>query len=309
MKYAWPLPGEGVTAEELVMAELRTALPGVAAYSGQARRDAILAELVAAIYNGAGLPFPVFTGDLTLPARLLFTPAVAKILGGATSLSLRNNADTQDNLILTDAGVATIRGGITVTAGGVTVSAGGASIVGGITGTLSTAAQGNVTSVGTLTGLTVSTAPLFGVGSSVATAKPIEVLFQASGLSTTSTSDVSVSSFSIPANTLAVNGQAIRITAMGRAVAQNVVVHLKFGATDLANGTIGTGQAFYFQGIVTRTGAATQLVVEINPLVSAAGSQQAAETLSGAVLVDFRGSVTAGGTLNYDYVMVEYLAV
>jgi hypothetical protein len=307
-KYLFPLPGEGVTAEELAMAEILTALPSVRTYSGQARRDAMLAEIVAALYGNGGSPL-IVAADFTLAARLLFSAAVAKILGGVTSLSLRNNADTQDNLLLTDAGVATIRGGLTVTAGGVTVLAGGASITGGIIGTLSTAAQGNVTSVGTLTALTVSAAPLFGVGSSVATAKPSQVLFQASGLSTTSTTDVSVTSFSLPANTLAVNGQALRVTVAGRSVSQNVIVHIKFGASDLANGTIGTGQSFYFQGMVARTGPATQLVVEINALVSAAGSQQTAETLSGAVPIDFRGSVTAGGTLNYDYVMVEYVAV
>src|SRR5262249_45665975 len=50
-------------------------------------------------------------GDLTISSafRLLFGAAVAKIIGGATSLSLRNNADTADNLILTDAGQATFR--------------------------------------------------------------------------------------------------------------------------------------------------------------------------------------------------------
>jgi hypothetical protein len=47
-------------------------------------------------------------------------------------------------------------GGLTVSAGGLTVSAGGANITGGITGTLNTAAQPNVTSLGTLTSLTVS---------------------------------------------------------------------------------------------------------------------------------------------------------
>jgi Pectate lyase superfamily protein len=46
--------------------------------------------------------------------------------------------------------------GFTVDAGGLTVTAGGANITGGITGTLNTAAQPNITSVGVLTSLTVS---------------------------------------------------------------------------------------------------------------------------------------------------------
>lgn len=70
-KYAWPLPGEGITAEELAIAEIRAALPGVNAYSGQARRDAMLAELVAALYNSSGVTFPgtLVTTDLR-PARI-----------------------------------------------------------------------------------------------------------------------------------------------------------------------------------------------------------------------------------------------
>lgn len=47
-------------------------------------------------------------------------------------------------------------GGLTISAGGLTVSAGGANITGGITGTLNTAAQTNVTSLGSLTGLTIN---------------------------------------------------------------------------------------------------------------------------------------------------------
>lgn len=40
--------------------------------------------------------------------------AAGKILGGTTSLSLRNNADSADNLIITDAGAATFRNDVAV---------------------------------------------------------------------------------------------------------------------------------------------------------------------------------------------------
>jgi hypothetical protein len=71
-------------------------------------------------------------------------------------------------------------GGLTVSAGGLTVSASGANIVGGITGTIATAAQGNITSLGTLTGLTVvgvtniganasNTVPTLGTGTGTGT--------------------------------------------------------------------------------------------------------------------------------------------
>lgn len=51
----------------------------------------------------------VISGDVTLGARLLFSTAASKLVPGGTSLSFRNNADTADNLIVTDAGVVTIR--------------------------------------------------------------------------------------------------------------------------------------------------------------------------------------------------------
>lgn len=77
-----------------------------------------------------------FTGSLTIG------PASSRIIPGATSLALRNSANNADNLILTDAGAATVRNGLTVTTGGATVSAGGAAITGNstVTGTLAVTA-------------------------------------------------------------------------------------------------------------------------------------------------------------------------
>jgi hypothetical protein len=56
------------------------------------------------------------SGVTTLSAAQLdLTTAVSKIIPGATSLSHRNNADNQDNLIITDAGNVTVRGSLTST--------------------------------------------------------------------------------------------------------------------------------------------------------------------------------------------------
>ena len=64
-----------------------------------------------------------FSGTVT------FSDTNSKIVPGATNFSLRNNADSADNLAITDAGVVTIRAGLTVTAGnfvaGVAVSVAG----------------------------------------------------------------------------------------------------------------------------------------------------------------------------------------
>lgn len=84
--YAWPLPGEGVTAEELLMAEIRAALPGVNTYSGAARRDAILAEIVRAVFNGQSLTSVVAAlatiTDLR-PTRVGLTQSVLTSIGNA----------------------------------------------------------------------------------------------------------------------------------------------------------------------------------------------------------------------------------
>jgi len=300
-KYAWPLPGEGVTAEELAIAEIRTALPGVNAYSGQARKDAMLAEIVAALFNGQSVPFPTFTGDFTLPARLIFSLAVGKLVPGATSFSLRNTADNADNLLITDAGAITVRS----TLSGITTLTATT-----LAGTLSTPAQPNVTSLGTLTGLTVSAAPTFGVGGAAAVAKPAQVLFQAQGLSTSSTTPVSLTSFSLPANALAVNSQAIRLTLMGGAATQNANISVQFGGSALAATLITAGNGFIAWVHIARTGAATQIynrsLIQGTSVVSTEGSL--AITLSNAALVDVQASVTSGGTLTVDSVLLEYLA-
>lgn len=71
-------------------------------------------------------------GDVAITAgNLTLGAAASRIVPGVTSLSLRNNANSADNLILTDAGVATIRAGLTVTAGGLTITAGGETITAG----------------------------------------------------------------------------------------------------------------------------------------------------------------------------------
>lgn len=57
----------------------------------------------------------ITAGDLTLTAgELIFADAVSQIIPGATSLALTNNANSANNLLLTDAGLATLRNAISV---------------------------------------------------------------------------------------------------------------------------------------------------------------------------------------------------
>jgi hypothetical protein len=89
----------------------------------------------------------VSVGGLTVSASTItMGQSISQLVPGATSFSIRDTANVNDNLLITNAGAATIRAGLTVTAGGAIVSAGGVTVTGAstITGTL-----------GGLTGLTV----------------------------------------------------------------------------------------------------------------------------------------------------------
>ncbi len=135
------------------------------------------------------------------------------------------------------------------------------------------------------------------------------IVKQFGGLSTTSASDVSLASYVIPAGLLAVNGQAIRFVLYAAATGQPGTINIKFGATTLVNTTV-TGTNFWMMATITRTGAATQFGngVSINGGTGGNNRTTPTETLSGAITLDFRGSVPAGGTLFYDSIQVELLA-
>ncbi|KKL74331.1 hypothetical protein LCGC14_2065960, partial [marine sediment metagenome] len=84
---------------------------------------------------------------LTVSGTITMTAGISKIVPGVTSWGVRNNADGADNIIITNAGAVTFRS----TVGGITTLTATT-----LAGTLSTAAQTNITSLGTLTSLTLS---------------------------------------------------------------------------------------------------------------------------------------------------------
>jgi hypothetical protein len=136
------------------------------------------------------------------------------------------------------------------------------------------------------------------------------ILYQNANQSTTSTTDASVASFSLPGTSLGANVQAVRITARGRETTQAGSFNVKFGATVLGTVTPAAGAAWVYTATVTRTSATAQLanVDFIQGATAGTASAAPAETLSGAITIDFRGSVTSGGTLFVDYMMVEFLS-
>lgn len=78
------------------------------------------------------LPDAIAASSVTLSASpgLTFSQAASRIVPGATSLSLRNTANSADNVLVSDAGAVTIRAGLTVTASGVIITDGGLAVRG-----------------------------------------------------------------------------------------------------------------------------------------------------------------------------------
>lgn len=300
------------------------------------------------------------TGDVSFGDRLVFRPATSKIVPGATSISLRNTADSADNLLVSNAGDVTVRNTLTVginfdatvgqrfygpgTATGVTFAFGavlGSTVTAGANG--QTARGLYITPVfqtGGFTGLTFTGLEVASVsggannnslvtntgrvqfgdatfasvgaqGSPVTSAQyrmPM-VLFVDSNKNTASTTETSITSFSLLGNSLANNSQAIYVRIVGRAVTQNCTPVLKFGATNIVTGTVVAGTAFVITATITRTGATTQLAVGQltgGTAIIATTSSSPAETLSGNITVDVRGSAVSGGTLDIDHVVIEY---
>lgn len=153
------------------------------------------------------------------------------------------------------------------------------------------------------------------VGTSTTLAKPTQVLWTTNG-GTGSTVEASLASFSLPANSLVNNADAIRLKLYGNATAFAGQLRVKFGATYVLNvgggNNLGVGSAFQGEVMVRRSGAAAQLsgaALLVGTAVASTERGAPAETLSGAVTVDVRGNTSSGGgAVNLDLVSLEVLA-
>lgn len=132
-------------------------------------------------------------------------------------------------------------------------------------------------------------------------------ILKGAGLSTSSTSEVSLLSTTIPGNAMDENGDVLRIHIVGRTQTQVCTINVKFGATS-CDDTIPANETFEYVVTIVRTGAATQVSVGRMTMASSAKTRRVtpAETLSGDVTLDIRGFVTSGGTLTVDSVNVTY---
>lgn len=94
------------------------------------------------------------TGTLTTAiwvTSATITSATFTVIPGVTSITFRNNANNASNMIIADDGTTTFRAAV----GGITTLTATS-----LAGTITTAAQANITSVGTLNGLTVATSAM-----------------------------------------------------------------------------------------------------------------------------------------------------
>ena len=137
---------------------------------------------------------------------------------------------------------------------------------------------------------------------------------QSTGQTTSSTSEVSLTTVVLPAGLLAINNQMVRIRFGGSVAGVGTgTPRMKFGATYVDNNIAYTNQDWLLECVVVRTGAATQRshMFQLAGGSAVVGITTApAETLSGAITVDFRGVVSVGtATLSVETVLVEYLAV
>lgn len=122
---------------------------------------AFTATAGATISGGLTLATGVFSipgGSFSMAGPLTLTAAASQIIPGATSFSVRDTGNANDNLLVTNAGLVTARAGLVVTAGGLTVSAGGATITGNstVTGTLTVTSTINSQTISAAANLTGS---------------------------------------------------------------------------------------------------------------------------------------------------------
>jgi hypothetical protein len=122
-----------------------------------------------------------------------------------------------------------------------------------------------------------------------------------------------LTSYTIPASRLAVNGQSVWFEFSGL-TANNVnpkTVQVVFGSTTLASWTLPTSStsSWVIRGRIIRTGAATQKayvsMVNRSAAISSV-SASVAETLSGALVLKVQGEATSNNDITCETFMVGF---
>lgn len=201
-------------------------------------------------------------GDTTNGGSIKMGPAASKIVAGATSISLRNNADNANNVLVEDAGVITFRNQLKFTAGAAT-SLGttddfGLSIKtnGLVRFSFDTTggSGGNILADTTNGGYITVRA-----GTSSVTGKVISELFVSNNATTTSTTTATLTSgsnggtYSLKANTMNANGDTVRIRFEGFISATTGTFTFTFGGSTIINAlALSSSGTFALEISVTR---------------------------------------------------------
>jgi hypothetical protein len=194
-----------------------------------------------------------------------------------------------------------------------TVSSGGV-----VTTSLTTAATSkDAASLVTEGGIGAEKGMAFGNGTTTASARAGGTLYQSTtavGNITTGVDDLITQA--IAANTLATNGDRLRITAMVSlaANANSKQILARYGSTTCYDSTAQTANAgtLWIEVIITRTGGATQNVsARVNSsntlFVNTANFTTAAETLSGSVTFKLTGEAVSTDDIIQRSLLIEYL--
>src|SRR5437667_4131818 len=158
----------------------------------------------------------------------------------------------------------------------------------------------------------------FQLGASTAAAYPITTPdVDTATTSSGAGSPANLKSYTVPANTLDVNGLGLKIRAWGTTAnnANAKAFRIAFGATLVANFTltISTAGAWYVEAMVYRTGAATQKAIQTYAQHAATTPTAPllttpAETLSGAVVVQCSCTQTSAADVVQEGLTVEHAA-
>lgn len=190
---------------------------------------------------------------LTIGGSLTYSTAATQVIPGVTSYSLRNNANTQDNLIITDAGNVTLRGSLTLASAASVLTPGATSLT--ITNN-----AGNVNNIRVLDsgqvsiggGTSASTTNLMTYDATVlpdtaTTLTSVNIVGANSGL--TNRADNGIRTFNVVNTWTGANGTGTFATIYGTAIHAGSGLHIHmFGTLGFAQFT-GTGGASIGAGL------------------------------------------------------------
>jgi len=130
-------------------------------------------------------------------------------------------------------------------------------------------------------------------------------------LPSTTTAEQTLQTYTLPSSTLATAGQSLRVTCWGTtgANANNKTMKLYFGGTSIATATAATNaKGWYLDYIVMRRTATTQGFLGrgvVDTTAVSPGVTDAAETLSGAIVIKCTGTAATASDITANGMIVE----